>query len=261
MRLFKNFRPCISVLVLISTGPFALSLAMADSIPIPATKPVEATPKPEVKTTPTQKPETNPLPDTPAAPEKPKPNTADRIYQTACLPLLQNEVTGKVVAPVKDGQCEVKSPLELTAINIPVPMKFDHAITTNCTMTVALTEWAKQANSLAKTHLGNDIKTIGTGSNYQCRNVNNGATGRVSEHAFGNALDIISFTLTNGEKTELAKDWNGSEKKKLFWHELQKKSCDFFMTVLGPDADSAHETNLHLDMGCHGKSCTYRICQ
>ena len=271
MRFFKQFRLCISALVLISAGQFELSSAIAEtaakSVPVPASKPVEALPKPDAKPelgtkpAPSTAPETTPVPETKTAPEKPQAKATDRIYQTACLPLLQNEVTGKVVAPVKNGQCEVKSPLEITAINTPVPMQFDQAITTNCTMTVALTEWAKQANSLAKTHLGSNIKTIGTGSHYQCRNVNNGSAGRVSEHAFGNALDIMSFTLTNGETTELAKDWNGSEKQKLFWHELQKKSCDFFMTVLGPDADSAHETNLHLDMGCHGASCTYRICQ
>lgn len=253
MQFFTCFRLCLSTIVLISAGLLTFSPALAKSVPVPETKPVEALPKHEVKPALETKPEPEP--------EKAQPKTPDRIYQTACLPLLQNEVIGKVVPPIKDGQCEAKSPLEITAINKPVPMQLDQAITTNCTMTVALTEWAKEANALAKTHLGSDIKTIGTGSHYQCRNVNNGAGGRVSEHAFGNALDIMSFTLTNGETTELAKDWNGNDKQKQFWRELHKKSCSFFMTVLGPEADSAHETNLHLDMGCHGKSCTYRICQ
>jgi hypothetical protein len=33
------------------------------------------------------------------------------------------------------------------------------------------------------------------------------------------------------------------------------------MTVLSPDADSFHQDNLHLDLGCHGKLCTARLCQ
>ncbi|UCA44910.1 extensin family protein [Pseudochrobactrum sp. XF203] len=222
--------------------------ATAKTVPIPAQKPAAE----ESKTiAPAPKPDIS-------KPETPK---TERIYQAACLPLVQNEVTGKVIPPVNEGQCQIRSPLEITAFTKPVPIELDQTITTNCTMTVALTEWVQQANNLAKTHLGSDIKTIGTGSHYQCRKVNNGSAGRVSEHAFGNALDIMSFTLANGEKTTLATDWNGSEKQKKFWRELHKASCTLFMTVLGPEADSTHETNLHLDMGCHGKSCTYRICQ
>ncbi len=243
----RYFLP-LCLLAVLSSGTLMTIPATAKTVPIPAQKPAAE----ESKTiTPAPKPDIS-------KPETPK---AERIYQAACLPLVQNEVTGKVIPPVNEGQCQIRSPLEITAFTKPVPIELDQTITTNCTMTVALNEWVQQANSLAKTHLGSDIKIIGTGSHYQCRKVNNGSAGRVSEHAFGNALDIMSFTLANGEKTTLATDWNGSEKQKKFWRELHKASCTLFMTVLGPEADSAHETNLHLDMGCHGKSCTYRICQ
>lgn len=33
------------------------------------------------------------------------------------------------------------------------------------------------------------------------------------------------------------------------------------MTVIGPEGDAAHQGNLHLDLGCHGKACKARICQ
>lgn len=254
----RYFLP-LCLLAVLSSGTLMTIPATAKTVPIPAQKPaaeesktIIPAVKPELK-----EPPASPKPDI-SKPETPK---TERIYQAACLPLVQNEVTGKVIPPVNEGQCQIRSPLEITAFTKPVPIDLDQTITTNCTMTVALTEWVEQANNLAKTHLGSDIKTIGTGSHYQCRKVNNGSAGRVSEHAFGNALDIMSFTLANGEKTTLATDWNGSEKQKKFWRELHKASCTLFMTVLGPEADSAHETNLHLDMGCHGKSCTYRICQ
>lgn len=184
-----------------------------------------------------------------------------RIYQSACLPLLQNQVTGNILPPIHDQQCQVKSPLQISAFNRPVTMKFDQPVTTNCSMTVTLTQWAKEANQLAQIHFGSDIEIIGTGSHYQCRKVNNGLEGRISEHAFANALDIMSFTFANGKTTTLGTDWNGSAEQKVFWRTLHSKSCTLFMTVLGPEADDAHKTNLHLDMGCHGKSCTERICQ
>ena len=248
----QNFRYFLSLFMLIAI--FATAPAIAKPVPVPATKPATEQPQPA---SPLPKPDPKQSP----TPEPPNMQKPERIYQAACLPLLQNELTGKVLPPVTEGQCEIRSPLEITAFNKPISIALDQPVTTNCAMAVALNEWAQQANSLAKTHLGSDIKTIGTGSHYQCRNVNNGANGRVSEHAFANALDIMSFTLTNGETTELAKDWNGTDKQKQFWRALHAKSCSLFMTVLGPEADDAHKTNLHLDMGCHGKSCTYRICQ
>jgi len=247
-----HFRYFLSLFMLITI--FATTPVIAGSVPVPAIKPTAEQPQ---ATSPLPKPEPKQSP----APEQPDTQKSERVYQAACLPLLQKEITGKVLPPVHDGQCEIRSPLEITAFSQPVAIEFDQPVTTNCTMAVALNEWVQQANSLAKTHLGSDIKTIGTGSHYQCRNVNNGAGGRVSEHAFANALDIMSFTLVNGESTELAKDWNGKDKQKQFWRALHAKSCTLFMTVLGPEADEAHKTNLHLDMGCHGKSCTYRICQ
>lgn len=233
---------------------FATTPANTKPVPVPAKKPVTEETK---TTTPLPKPEPTQSP----VPVQPQRQKSERIYQAACLPLLQKEVIGKILPPVNDGQCQIKSPLEITAFSKPASIQFDQPVTTNCTMAVALNEWIHQANILAKTHLGSDIQTIHTGSHYQCRNVNNGSTGRVSEHAFGNALDIMSFTLTNGETTELAKDWNGKDKQKQFWRALHTKSCSLFMTVLGPEADDAHKTNLHLDMGCHGKSCTAQICQ
>lgn len=247
-----SIRYLLTLLILIAG--FAATPANTKPVPVPATKPaVEGTqtaiplPKPDLQQSP--------------VPAQPEARKSERIYQAACLPLLRKEVIGKILPPVNNGQCQIRSPLEITAFSKPASIQFDQPVTTNCTMAVALNEWIHQANILAKMHLGSDIQTIHTGSHYQCRNVNNGSTGRVSEHAFGNALDIMSFTLTNGESTELAKDWNGEEKYKQFWRDLHTKSCSLFMTVLGPEADEAHKTNLHLDMGCHGKSCTTRICQ
>ncbi len=33
------------------------------------------------------------------------------------------------------------------------------------------------------------------------------------------------------------------------------------MTVIGPDGDAAHRTNMHLDQGCHGKNLPYAVCE
>ncbi|MDH7791753.1 extensin family protein [Ochrobactrum sp. AN78] len=227
----------------------------APVVPVPA--PADATPLPE------KKPE-QPMKQSKPVDEQPEPKKAERIYQVSCPALMAGDVEGKLLPPIEDGsQCRALSPLSLTAIGKNEPVKFANAVTTNCAMAVTLAEWSTNVKDAAKKVYGDSVKIteIGTGSDYQCRNVNGASTGRVSEHAFANALDIMSFKFSDGSKTELESGWNGSEKDKAFWRAVHGASCKLFMTVIGPDGDAAHLTNMHLDQGCHGKSCLARICQ
>jgi hypothetical protein len=41
---------------------------------------------------------------------------------------------------------------------------------------------------------------------------------------------------------------------------LQLTACGYFTTVLGPGANAAHANHYHLDLGVHGNSGNYRIC-
>ena len=101
---------------------------------------------------------------------------------------------------------------------------------------------------------------VGTG--YMCRNVNNGKTGNLSFHAFGDAVDVMGFTLEDGRTIDVKTAWPGTvpDGSQLirFAHAA---ACTRFTTVLGPEADAQHQDHLHLDLGCHGKTCTARICQ
>ena len=227
----------------------------APAAPVPA--PVDAAPLPEKKPEP-------PVEQTKPADEQPAPIKSERIYQVSCPALMAGDVEGKLLPPIEDGsQCSARSPLSLTAIGKTEPLQFANAVTTNCAMAVTLAEWSTDIKDAARKVYGDGIKIteIGTGSDYQCRNVNGASTGRVSEHAFANALDIMSFKFSDGSRTELESGWNGSEKEKAFWRAVHGASCKLFMTVIGPDGDAAHRTNMHLDQGCHGKSCLARICQ
>ncbi|HWT63829.1 MAG TPA: extensin family protein [Ochrobactrum sp.] len=223
----------------------------------PAPAPADATPLPE------KKPE-QPAERTKSADEQAEAKKAERIYQVSCPALMAGDVVGKLLPPIEDGsQCSARSPLLLTAIGKNEPLKFANAVTTNCAMAVTLAQWSAGIKEAAKKVYGDSVRIteIGTGSDYQCRNVNGASAGRVSEHAFANALDIMSFEFSDGSKTELESGWNGSEKDKAFWRAVHGASCKLFMTVIGPDGDAAHRTNMHLDQGCHGKSCLARICE
>ncbi|RRD25918.1 extensin [Brucellaceae bacterium VT-16-1752] len=243
------------------------ALPVVVPVPTPAPRPAPA-PEPKTEAEPAVIiPPEKPTPPQQAEPEQPQPSkpAADgRVYRVACPALISGEVEGKLLTPIEDGaQCGLHSPLSLTAIGKNEPLKLANPVTTNCAMAVTLAQWSNDVKNAAQDIYGKDIKItqIGTGSDYQCRKVNGASTGRVSEHAFGNALDIMSFTFSDGSKTQLESGWNGADKEKAFWRAVHGASCKLFMTVIGPDGDAAHRTNMHLDQGCHGKSCTARICQ
>jgi hypothetical protein len=244
---------------------------LPDQKPAPEVTPAEQSSQPS-RPEPPKAPQQGPLPDTAgkdqARPEhedsveKADPSVSpDRIYQSACPALMNGEVQGELVPPLSEGVCGERSPLKITAIGKGSSVKLAGAITTNCAMAGALANWVVEIQQEAQKGFGAEIESITTGSDYQCRKVNNGHQGRVSEHAFANAVDIVSFKFKNGKSTELTSGWKGTPEEQAFWRGLHKTSCDRFMTVIGPEGDAAHQGNLHLDLGCHGKSCTARICQ
>lgn len=268
--------------------------AAAPEAPKPEEKPAEEIQKADPQETPVpdQKPVTEPIPeakpaakptDLPKAEQQgPKPNdpastknpeddqtrektdsatSPDRVYQNACPAIMNGEVQGELIPPLSEGACGERSPLKITAIGKDDPVKFAAPIITNCAMAGSLANWVIEIQKEAQKNFGAKIDSITTGSDYQCRKVNNGHKGRVSEHAFANALDIMSFKFKNGKSTELGSGWKGEPEEQAFWSSLHKVSCERFMTVIGPDGDAAHQGNLHLDLGCHGKSCEARICQ
>lgn len=235
--------------------------------PAPETKPAE---KPKEPPKPAEQLGPNPLPkqdagdkpDHEESVEKADPSISpDRVYQNACPALMNGEVKGELIAPLSEGMCGERSPLKITAIGKDNPVKLAAPITTNCAMAGSLATWVVEVQKDAQANFGAEIESITTGSDYQCRKVNNGHKGRVSEHAFANAVDIVSFKFKNGKTTELGSGWKGKPEEQTFWRALHKASCDRFMTVIGPDGDAAHQGNLHLDLGCHGRKCEARICQ
>jgi hypothetical protein len=42
---------------------------------------------------------------------------------------------------------------------------------------------------------------------------------------------------------------------------VRTTACGYFLTVLGPGSDAAHAEHLHVDLGLHGRTANYRICE
>jgi hypothetical protein len=77
----------------------------------------------------------------------------------------------------------------------------------------------------------------------------NGAGGHgISEHAFGNALDVAGFTLANGRTISVRDGWRGSPEEQGFLHDVQLYACQTFNTVLSPGYNAAHYNHFHFDL-------------
>ena len=83
----------------------------------------------------------------------------------------------------------------------------------------------------------------------------------MSEHAAGDAVDITSFTMAGGTTIQMADAINPASPSYAVLRALRTTACGYFTTVLGPGANAAHKEHFHFDMGIHGKSASYRICE
>jgi len=104
-----------------------------------------------------------------------------------------------------------------------------------------------------------DLRAVRTGPGYECRNRNGAATGKLSGHAVGKAIDISAFELSSGKLIPIKPD--GDEAMTNVIDSVRTAACGWFTTVLGPGADAAHTDHLHVDIVLHGTSDRYRICQ
>jgi hypothetical protein len=74
------------------------------------------------------------------------------------------------------------------------------------------------------------------------------STAHISEHAFGNALDVAGFVLADGRKILVKNGWNGTPEETGFLHDVQMAACERFTTVLAPGYNVYHYDHIHLDL-------------
>ncbi|MHA6299829.1 extensin family protein [Devosia sp. CAU 1758] len=186
-----------------------------------------------------------------------------RIYQTACPALLSGLIVGEMLEPIEEGLCGERSPLSVTAVMANgrrVPLS--SPVTTNCQMAGALAAWVGAVDRYAGAALDSRVAAVTTGTSYMCRNRYSADYGLVSEHGFANGVDVVGFSLENGEAINVEADWlPASAPEGRMLRHAHGAACGHFTTVLGPEANAEHEDHIHLDLGCHGQSCTAQICE
>jgi hypothetical protein len=133
------------------------------------------------------------------------------------------------------------------------------AATLACPIVSALDRWVTDAvQPAAQRWFGSPVVEIKQISAYSCRGMNGQPGAHISEHAFGNALDIAAFTFASGRTVTVRDGWRGMPEEQGFLRDVEAAACEQFTTVLAPGSNSFHYDHIHVDL--MRRSSGTRIC-
>jgi hypothetical protein len=123
------------------------------------------------------------------------------------------------------------------------------AATLACPIVSVLDRWiADSVQPAAQRWFGARVVEIKQISAYSCRGMNGNPNAHISEHAFGNALDIAAFTLADGRRITVKDGWHGLPEEQGFLRDVQGAACQQFNTVLAPGSNQYHYDHIHVDL-------------
>ena len=218
-------------------------LARLDFIPLPEPRPDPAA-SPGNSPKPTEDAKTAFLPDLRSAvrPSVAAPMPATEIACRERLTLLGVRFADRPPEADPVG-CSIPYPVIVKSLGADIELRPDAEM--NCAMAEAAARFAATVVSpAAKAEFGQSLQSVSHASAYVCRARN--GTRKLSEHAFGNALDIASFTLADG--TTIAVEPEPEKPAGRFLDKLRDRACGPFKTVLGPGSDADHAFHFHFDL-------------
>ncbi|MEO0386695.1 MAG: extensin family protein [Pseudomonadota bacterium] len=155
-----------------------------------------------------------------------------------------DDMLGRELADIgSGGACGIEDPVKVYAIG---GVKLDSQPRINCRTATALRSWVTGPAQDAARDAGVLVTDLRVVAGYACRRRNNRPSGRLSEHAKGNAVDIAAFTLSDGAVVTVSDDWSGSDYSGLM-RAFHRTACGPFGTVLGPKSDRFHQDHFHFD--------------
>jgi hypothetical protein len=129
-----------------------------------------------------------------------------------------------VDVPIRHGQCGTPAPLLLHSVGEADKVVFDPAPEMNCRLAASVARWVETVlQPLAKEVLKSPVVKIIGASSYACRNVYNSPNLPLSEHATGNAVDVVGFVTAEG-RTITVKDWWGPTERAIV--QVKKKAVE-----------------------------------
>ena len=168
------------------------------------------------------------------------------------------------VVPSKEidgpGPCGMTQPFRVTRLGGGAVV-LKQRMTLGCPALAEAEAWlADTIQPAANLYFGQSVAEINAGS-YACRGRNNQVGAKLSEHSFGNAIDVMSFKLADGYVITVKGGWRGTEAEQGFLREVFIGACQRFTTVLAPGSNVFHYDHIHVDLARHDPRGLKRICQ
>jgi hypothetical protein len=146
--------------------------------------------------------------------------------------------------------CTIENGVELTQIG---SVKLTRPALLTQDMAMRLGRWVKDTlEPEVQKRFGTQLAALDVGGSYSCRNIygkpfGGRFTGRLSEHAFANAIDIGGYKLADGRSIDYVKHWHAKDGSREFLQATSLSACDVFNTTLTPDYDRFHRNHIHID--------------
>jgi hypothetical protein len=140
-------------------------------------------------------------------------------------------------------------PAQGNAVAAVGPVVIKPTATLACPIVSELDRWlADTVQPSAMRWFGARVAEIKQISAYSCRGMNGNPHAHISEHAFGNALDIAAFVLADGRRVSVKDGWRGMPEEQGFLRDVQSGACAHFTTVLAPGSNVHHYDHIHVDL-------------
>ena len=146
------------------------------------------------------------------------------------------------------GTCGMEHPFKVSGL-VDGSVEVSPKATLACPMTASVDRWlTDDVQPAAIAWFGQPVARVKQISSYSCRNMNGAKTGKISEHAYGNALDISGFILADGREVMVKTGWKGRPDESGFLRTVQASACERFTTVLAPGSNIYHYDHIHVDL-------------
>jgi hypothetical protein len=258
----SNLIRCLALGLGIAAPAPALSQDASDSVlpPNPTARP-DLVSTPPADTPPAEAPSDESsvvLPPNPTArpADTVEPAPAPTVTDSACFEALRTagatfDIRGRHEGA---GQCGIDDAVALSAID-GVSLQPAALLTCEAALTYA-NLWTEIKAPLAESIFQSEPQTVFVAASYACRGRNNIAGARISEHAFGRAIDVRGIAFEDGQVWSVQPHPEGADDPAArFQAAIRQDACGPFTTILGPGSDGHHQDHIHFDIA--RRSSTY----
>ena len=248
----------------LNTGPPAQAETPAPqpktTVSVPPPQPTQsAKPPPRVAAIPVIPTVPPPIAAIPSIPTVPPPAGDQGSSCLAALAAAGASFT-PVAQPNASTSCAIDNPVRLNSFATkPATVKLPDQPTVSCAYALKLSQFVEQRLQPLAVQSGSAVVAFGTGPGFDCRGRNGDSAKRMSEHAIGDAVDIVYLKLANKSQMLVKDALNVQSPNFAFLRDLRALACQDFTTVLGPGANAAHAEHFHIDL--EARRGGYRVCE